>query len=339
MASHQNKLKSPFKRNLAALFGQTPYLLIYKFIKLVGASLLPTATISARNSFALGYLEPGWSDIDLSLRLPEKFSQNNFEIFLKTYHRVQKILPLLGELNVYSPQRLEFILKYHNPFELSRNPDLTVELKFNRTANKAHGAVFLLRQCEKDMKNLSTSPMSRTKKWQYHWDQIQSSLDLDVRPQAPNSSELFVSTIVYFTLYLSNVRNSVQANDLSDKIILLLELIKTDFDFSKSRLLFVNESWMIAWWPQIFAQWNCPYIQLNPDQIEVFQRQIEWELCGVLSQPITDVSTVNKHIDRLKKLAATICDFSGDETAQKWFQAIFSDLSDLAGLDDTSSLE
>src|ERR1035438_2136714 len=114
-----------FARFSLALLGPIPYKITFWTVLGFQKLLVPQGKLSVRNSFRLGYYQPGYSDLDLSLYLAVDNTTLQEIRFEKTYRILRKFNPLLGEMNYYRPRQLEFIQRQHNFLELSRNPDLS----------------------------------------------------------------------------------------------------------------------------------------------------------------------------------------------------------------------
>jgi len=308
-------------RKALGLFGEAPYQMSFAFCKILAAIFIPKAELKARNSFALGYLQPGFSDLDLSLFLPVKFSKFGLRLFLQAHSFARRLLPLFGEMNVYSADSIALLSRLHNPFELKRNPALA---HTGRQVQTAHAAAFVLRQLKSDYHNLKKNPEYRMKKWLYHWRQINQSLNLEFTHTPPGNSSELKDWILAFAVELSGIHNPVLHKDMTQQLEFFLELTILRFDFSKAKSLFAAEPWLIAWWPQVFAQWDVKYVKLSAAQLPVFQAQIEWELAGLVTQATLNAGTLCDHVMQLQRLTEAVIEYSGAVPERDWLESTFS---------------
>ena len=313
-------------RHLLGLAGRAPYILGLNAAKLLGAVILPNYKISTRNSFALGYLTAGFSDLDLSLLETSATSTESLNQFLAKYQKLKKLIPILGEINIYRKNSLNFVARYHNDFELKRNPQVLSNIHPVKKPSEIQAAVFLLRQLEKDLFYLENCPRMRRNKWHYHWKQIHAELNLNYEFPFPEDNESLQDRIISIILAFGGIKNPVFMADHKAKLNFMLALLKSNFDISKAQPLIGLDPWLIAWWPHLFAQWDIKLIKLNPLQLSFFKRQVEWELCGIVTSPMENSGQVKTHLQHLKRLSTQICKYSEIDQEPLWLDDIFSDL-------------
>ena len=297
-----------FAKTLTACFGTLPYKVTLFFVQTFAKVIDPHCRIWARNSFALGYLEPGYSDLDITLYSgtanPRTFA------LIKTLATLRKMWPLLGEVNYYNDGKIQQLLLVANFFEMNRDPMLQKKMNSQRQPTTVEAAVFLLRQLERDVRQLSKFPDKRVKKWKFHTEQI-----IETFPSLGLSKSFFDQTkvkdsVLTLILELCEVRNPVFFRESRQALEFYLELVETDFKFYKLSPSGFSSNWFFCFaLPHLTVDQVWPQ-KLNSVQIAFLEGQKKWEQCGMLSQTIDD-SSKNSFIKHLENMDQVIRKLSG----------------------------
>lgn len=122
-----------------------------------------------RNSYYFKAHHPLVSDIDLSYLGDIKTA--------KAIHQKTLQNKILGELNFYPTEIFADLIFLINPYELKRDPKLTL-MSPPKRENSTHKEVFLLRHITGDYYWLLRNPLIRQKKWSYLLDIINEPIQL-----------------------------------------------------------------------------------------------------------------------------------------------------------------
>lgn len=146
--------------------GSIPYHLTYMIVKvIVGGN---SYKIWSRNSYKFKKLEPGISDIDFTLLVENK---EEVPAIVSKKRSLQKLIPIIGEMNIYDKKDLYFISKVINHFEKLRDPNLA-NLLPHSNESQIDKLIFLTRMLESDIQNLNERPKQRLNKWNYHFKHL-----------------------------------------------------------------------------------------------------------------------------------------------------------------------
>lgn len=293
-------------RYMAALFGKWPYKAANNLVKKLAR--YHKLTVWPRNSFVTGALEPGYSDLDLTVIREEKNS--SVGLFRDRYRNLKIFFPMLGEVNFYSGKNLQIIAENQNSFELKRDPMLVRHFQLTPIFTAIEAAVFLLRQLEKDLHNLRLHPEKRIKKWQSHFSAIKKELGgLPVAKALSLDEKNLKKTIVGAIIHLTQVAhienlNTALIEKLNEKLNFLLHLLEVGINLSAENLFWTFDDWFVAWSPHRIVDSERLRVKFDPDQHDFFIAQMKWELCGALTQSDSDVLPVDtkEYLIRLKSL-------------------------------------
>lgn len=288
-------------RDLLSLFGYWPYALSLVFLRFIIICTRSQIEIWPRNSYQMKTLEPGYSDLDLTLFVKDGASVASSHRFFYIYKILQKVLPFLGELNVYNKDLALFVSTHHNYFELSRDPIFFQKFHVQKKPDFYEGAVFLFRQLEKDVHNLVIHPKKRLKKWKSHLEMINQAFpDENLLVKIPIDEEKLVQTIIAFIVHLCGCWNPIFSNEMREKLDFYLALLEKKVVFEKLNYLPKKDSWFISFIGIKFS--DLPAVgTLNNDQVRFLVKQIEWEFCGVLSQILIQ-NNVEECLQHLQKI-------------------------------------
>lgn len=296
-------------RNLFSKLGQGPYWLAVKFLifssKLFGLG----DGVWARNSYKLKALEPGFSDIDITICLTNSKNTTRLGLFLSFYAGIKKLFPFFGEVNVYRPSMMGFLLENHNGFELMRDPVLCEKFNLDRTKDPVEAAVFLFRQLEADIYNLQNYPEKRIKKWESHINMINKALpELKLKEHIPFNKNKLIETATFSIIFLNNIWDPFEVEELKEKLYFYFELVSKGVDFERLQYLMNKDSWFISWKSFRNLDEEKATNILSDKQLAFLIRQIRWEVSGVLTQikskkeALTATGHFNKTIGAVKKI-------------------------------------
>ncbi len=241
-----------------------------------------------RNSYVLKALEPGYSDLDLSLL--QKKTNSSPQRFFSLYRHLRRFLPLLGEVNFYTQESLALVGQKHNSFELKRDPRLLDLLGRRPKPEPFEAAVFLLRQLEKDLHNLKKRPEKRLKKWLSHYREIAAAFpELDLSGPFALDAKHLPESIAGAVIHLSQIQfysnwNPVRLRDLYDRLFFYIQLLDGGINLSTTKNFWTLDKWFIAWSPHRVVDTEAFRIKFSDDQLKFLVSQMYWEICGVLTQ-------------------------------------------------------
>jgi hypothetical protein len=263
-----------------------------------------------RNSFVTEALEPGFSDIDLTVFYQSSLLDQNRERFLSRVNQFRRFWPFLGEINFYSAEVSEFSYKFHNSFELLRDPELvarcsrkldqTMQLKqpeqttqpklgeSKRSPDLIEGSVFLLRQLEQDLNNLTEIPKKRLKKWLRHYDDLYHALSgAGFGRKTEFKSFVCIDEVIETIVTTAKCWNPVMIRDLSEKLTFHLHLQRHRVNCLSLGLLFKMDAWFFVWNAQRLGGRYVEPLIFNEGQVRFLIYQMRWEICGILCQAFT----------------------------------------------------
>lgn len=265
--------------------GYWPYSLALKYTILLSKLYNLKVQIWARNSYKLKALEPGYSDLDITISIEKNCNRKRLYSFMYLYKKTQKFFSIFGEINIYNEDVIQFLLKNHNSFELMRDPTLCINFNFNRTPDSVEAAVFLFRNLEADLHNLQNNPKKRIKKWRSHFDMINNAIpELRLAHQIHFNEDKLLETVIFCIIYLSNTRSLMAVDELKDKLYFYFELLSKKVDFVKITYLMNADSWFAIWKSFRDIEANVIINNFSDKKIQFFICQLKWEVCGVLTQ-------------------------------------------------------
>ena len=198
-----------------------PYILAYAKVKFL-SRLLWGIKVWPRHSYLTEAFIPLRSDLDLSAYVT---NSESIASFLKFYYFLKKIVPLLGEMHIYTPECI-YILREHdfNGFDLERDPLLLAKFNLSLTQNKCFDSEkaisYLLMSLMSDLHKLRKNPGARLKKWKYHFEHVKAklrTLSIDVEYLDLDESKLVFSIVTGIT-NLSRPKSSNEAMILRSRL-------------------------------------------------------------------------------------------------------------------------
>lgn len=288
------KILSRFLKNSLALIpfplAVLPYALTYS-LTLWGTGL-SRSSLWPRNSYYFGRIIMLVSDLDLTLFLSRGHLLQ--ERMRKRLLRLQKLLPLLGELNVVHESMISKYAPFLPVLELKRDPILlrTAELNLS-PPQEAEKFFFLSRMLWSDRKNLRVDPQLRKKKWTFHLESLQ--LDPRLFGEVSELGDFLQRLDSEFECsmgYLQQLpfQDKKKMESLRQELKLVFFLSDWLGDLYKQRKWEEEESWPV----------------LGPELHHILRFSLSWEVWGVLTQfeLHSNLREFYIHIVGLKKISS-----------------------------------
>jgi hypothetical protein len=243
-----------------------------------------------RNSTRNGSFIFGISDLDITLVYDGRVSVEFIHSALKT---LKKIVPFLGEVNLYQANHLSVILSKMNSFELMRDPELISKYKQHKRPSLGERFVFIQRMLFSDAHSLNADPLYRQLKWQNHLKLINFEFKGEL-------IDFYSMITVLKELSQNTPRLCESIQNWSEKVF------ENNFDVYRTNL---GEGFGIfaphcKLWFQSFE--DVSYLKsLTKIELEIFLAQIDWEICGIYSQKYhLPRSQFQYHLEMLLKVQA-----------------------------------
>jgi hypothetical protein len=147
---------------------EAPYLAAFYFLNLVYKISITGCKVGYRNSVAFSCVEPFFSDLDITVICTDKQRSKAKKLF----QALKRLIPWLGELNLYSAENLQEAVKVCNTYEMRRDPLLAKKFSSAQDAGKAEKFVFAFRMLNADWNTLNGRPATRQKKWSFHFGEL-----------------------------------------------------------------------------------------------------------------------------------------------------------------------
>jgi len=243
-----------------------------------------------RNSTRSGGFIFGISDLDITLVHDGRVSIDFIRFVLTT---LKKIIPFLGEANLYQADHLAKILPRMNCFELMRDPELQSRFLVKKDFNLGEKFVFIQRMLFSDAYSLKEHPLYRQLKWRNHFKLINYDFKggvIDFQIVVNILKELSQNT-PRICRSIDNWCENVFKDDL--------DIYRTDLGegfgiFAPHCKLWFNSSEDVS------------YLKtLTKIELEIFLAQIDWEVCGIYSQKFNlSKEQYRQHLEMLLKAKA-----------------------------------
>lgn len=270
------KLVTDFLRLLPEPVALLPYHVAH-FVVIIVAKQLNIICWS-RNSYHHKRIVPGISDIDFTIININTLGFSQLNLFLSFYHFVKKIIPILGEINIYQHEMVGLTEKWLNPFELRRDPKLKFYLaaKPEDTFNRF---TYLLRMLESDAKNLKHRASLRLKKWNFHLSET------GLAPQSQLNSQALLRLI----------STSNPTSLLKDDVIHFLQrythdgshLAYSHFRVNRSIKVFIvlyPHRWLVHANGINDVEICLSANRFDQGEVSLILNQLQWELVGIQTQ-------------------------------------------------------
>ncbi len=251
--------------------------------------------LAVRNSYALGYYEPLYSDIDVTVM----GDREDLASFVSRINKLRSKLSIVGEVNAFEKKDAGEAALFANPYELYRDPLLRDSLR--QTSGPSHGpsdadkVVFLVKMLEADYKALQTRPHTRVRKWNQHLDMLfKDSLENEL----PSVTAILNVASKHLNVVDEEFRRS---------------LFKYFSELESGRALHLVAEEHLSqnpWWWSFFPNRFCflPVQEpLTVDQKQILIRSLNWEIFGMLAQKLQmDISTTQQHLLDLRKVGQAV---------------------------------
>ena len=229
-----------------------------------------------RNSFCFGIVNPGISDIDLTFFFDRDAPEGLPGQSLDRLASLRRLLPVLGEANLYRSDEIGLYREAGNYFELRRDPELFARLKRSWTNERIAGdaAVFVLRALWSDYDYLKLFPELRRHKWGYIFRALNDELNTALAP-GNLSPEAVVENLVLLAPFLE--RDVAFLSDIFDR--------RKDDAFALPYLRLYPHYWLGDYHDHPkFDEYLSSLARLGPEARGVVKSQIAWEIWGIYSQ-------------------------------------------------------
>ena len=264
-----------------ALFVPLIYRVYYALFRTAAWISAPGVPVWPRNSFVLGPMEFGRSDIDVTAWIRD--SADKARVL-----RVKTFFPLIQEINWYREADRAVLLRVINPIELKRDPYLARKTGATlRAPTPAEQITFILRMTEALQEQIQHPSQWQFKKWKAYFERA------DLPHPPANPQELFA----FFEKYLGAsrfVREFFEAGARGEALHLTHKRWGGD----------ERAAYAMALFPHRFCFVPSSPLALTPLLDAVMRAQIEWEIWGILSQaggPLSE--TERTHLAHLQRWA------------------------------------
>lgn len=251
------------------------YYLGYLFLSVYAHDVKYLKTINIRHSVRLNSFVFGKSDLDLTAVF-EIINLEEISKLRNKINRLKKIIPFIGELNIYSLENSIF-LKIANSYEISRDPDTLKLFGIDKEFKDSEKIVYLLRDFFSDRENLRSNYQVRQRKWHFHFNHINCPV---------KNSELVTESFIFN--FLSESLGEYDPNGLREwkkalDFFKKNELINNDFYWSNDRPIFISILFPhMSMWGE--AKNVVTIESLNHFQKSILKAQLSWEIWGISSQ-------------------------------------------------------
>jgi hypothetical protein len=289
-------------KKILSYCGSFPYSLTLFIVRSCAGIFGIRGSIWPRNSYVLGYLEPGFSDLDLSFVLKPDATPRVLSQCHGFVAAIRRVWPLVGEINAYIGTPSEAFFKSHNYFELRRDPYLARLSTHLRFPDPVEGAVFLFRQLEKDCNQVHQMPQRRMKKWRSHLVLIHEAMkQLELSKYVTLREASLSDDVTRAILHCMEISNPLVWNQVYEMLTAHFELMRSGVDPYKMRPLFATDSWWLAFTATRLEDLAIPPRHLSELQLKFFVRQIRWEICGCISQVhLKNAFFMRTHFEKLR---------------------------------------
>jgi hypothetical protein len=279
--------------------------------------------IWTRHSLYFNNINPGISDIDLTLIVSDDdfYPEKLIEIhqFMK---KIKKILPVIGEANIYTNGLIDEYSMYFNYFELSRDPILKKRCRKKENRNfQTEGLVFFLRGLYSDIEKIKEFNKLRLKKWKFFEKLIKTKIPkgfLDINDTNFNADLLVTQFHKAFNDKIHvdlDELNSIFSNKNEIYVLSDSELFRKLFPH---RWLYTDKE---TYFKYSFKEDKKLYQSDTEEEKKIIYQQIAWEFSGVLSQ-VGSVSNIEDIVFHMSKLVEILDEISINSSNNE----LFSDL-------------
>lgn len=276
-----------------------PYFFALKISQIyLGLSIPSIEHIWARHSYDCSYLVAGLSDLDLTIIYKEKPTCEEKEELINKILILKKMIPLLGEVNIFTSDLMKNLQKISNKYEIQRDQKTLhyYQIDLNSPHDRVQALVFLLKAVHANKKKLSSNTHLRINKWQHYL----SLIAVKVHP----ITEKNVLNII------ENQVNSI-LNDIGERNLSLHSFIKEEMN-SHQTFVFCPSKWI----SDSFYQRNFDKIyqneinQLTENEALILLYQFRWDIYGIASQihgyRLKELNDMRNFINRIQFIGQKI---------------------------------
>jgi len=277
-----------------------PYFIGLHLWKITYLPLRKDIQLWAKNSYALGTLVPGLSDLDGVIYSKGPQISKILNYHQKIFPWVKRFIPFLGEITFLEQIWAKNFSAIINPYELSRDPILKNKLfsdHLPQTQN-AHGFVFLLRMLEADRYNLFHKFTLRKKKWAQHLQLV------GIKPIFPLKNAKDLITTIY---------EHYASHQVFDKKVVTLAILQNYLQHGIEAIDSLSESFLFLFPHRAlglflhhhrFREMGKILTESSREQQLLFMFHLDWELWGLAHQRywIKDQVSLKNHLQFLQDL-------------------------------------
>ena len=272
------------------------YIVAYAKLKFV-SQLVWGIEIWPRHSFLTNAFVPLKSDLDLTAYVS---NLDSLGAYLRFYKVFKKLLPFIGELNIYTPETINFIKNWDvNGFELERDPILArrfgIDLNNKKYFSREKAISYLLMALINDLHKLKAHPCARLKKWNYHFGHVNSTF---LKHEISAKTVVLDETTVIFSIItaivnLSSPASAKQAELLRTKVRFCLELVPQaenvpNFIDIVTPAIANENADVYGYFVEYLANTGSHLPDLSQLQYEVMSEQVKWVLFKFLKQSYSE---------------------------------------------------
>ena len=266
----------------------------------------------ARNSYFFHNIIPGLSDIDFTIMVKPGMPERRVQKFIEFYSYVKRIMPFLGEINIYDTSDLEELSFWINRYEANRDPKLSsfLTLPSPRVGDRF---IYLLRLLESDANNLIKNPSMRQKKWLRHFQEVGLKAPEDITLPGlieaisnVSSSDIGNSkTKEFLTFYINHNRTET------------FQHLHREGD-EKLFIILYPHRWLVAANGEKELRNTLTNLHFSQAELELIYAQLRWEINGLYSQRFTlpDKSNVIVYIDMIMNFLVLLQDAREEDFIQ-----------------------
>lgn len=289
-----------------------PYFLALKIIHFYLKLSIPLIEhIWPRHSYNYTYFVAGLSDLDLTIiykRKPMPYEQAKL---INIISNLKKIIPFLGEINIFTPDLINNLKHFTNKYEIQRDQKTLnyYKIDLNSPNDRVQALVFLLKVVHSNINKLTLGNHLRLNKWQYY-------LLLITNKSYPVTEKNLLDVIEN---QVNNILKSLEFNNIS-----INSLLKEEMDTHQVFVLcpskWISDSFYLG-------NFNLTYQneinQLTENEALIILYQFRWDIFGIASQihcyNPREVKDMSNYINRIL--------FIGQEIGGKFLSEEYKELN------------
>lgn len=256
------------------------------------AKICCSVEVTARHSFVANSFQPFKSDIDMTFFLE---SAEQELAMARLYRAGRRLFPYFGEYVRYNPRMISFLKQYPlNGYEIERDPALLARLgELNEAGlyfSNAYALTYLQAALLSDYKNLLHRPLSRVKKWRFHFDHVnrilKKNLELD-----ENDIIISVLTSLMRLSYSPDLQSGMIERA---KIAVMLDYHHAGHNTIDLKALAECEAYMWVYFPAVSASTGAVPPVLDERHIPIVMAQMDREILCILREPLKEAVAIGR---------------------------------------------